>query len=128
MTNNLQLINSALTDLVSFTHFLEEYQLILVSLIGLILLLTTSVIYLIRQTKNQIIQHLANLENTPNNHFTPSVSYPNEQTHIEIPPRAYLNAPNVQSGSPQALIASAPRQPATEPKTGVKRNSYLSRF
>ena len=128
-------LTTALSDLILFTNFLEEYLLIVLSLVSLIILLTTSVLYYIRQTKNQLMTYLHDLETPIQQRYIPVISHPTEP-NFELPAREYLQTPYVSpkpnpNGTPGPVVPSAPMLTTMKSSKNVhdaKRNSYLSRY
>ena len=135
VVDKFQPLTTALNDLILTTDFLEEYLLIALSLMSLIILLTTTVLYYIRQCKNQLISYLHDLENPVQQRYAPIISNPTDP-NFELPPRNYLSTPYVPSNpaptvTPGSIIASAPIFSTNSTSNNIhdqKRSSYLSRY
>ena len=135
VVDKFQPLTTALSDLILITDFLEEYLLIVLSLVSLIILLTTTVLYYIRQCKNQLMSYLHDLENPVQQRYAPIISNPTDP-NFELPPRNYLSTPYVPPNptptvTPGSIIASAPIFSTNSTSNNIhdqKRCSYLSRY
>ena len=132
--DKFQPLLTAVSELLLATEFLEEYLLIALSLVSLAIILTTTVLYYIRQCKNQLMTYLHDLETPVQQRYAPVISHPIDQ-QFELPARDYLQTPYIPScSSPvvvpgpslhRTVIASAPTFNAQRPS---KRDSYHSRL
>ena len=131
IVDKFQPLTTALNDLILTTDFLEEYLLIALSLVSLIILLTTTVLYYIRQCKNQLMSYLHDLENPVQQRYAPIISHPIDQ-QFELPARDYLQTPYVPpKPSPGSIIPSAPIFTNNSTSKNIrdqKRSSYISRY
>ena len=135
IVDKFQPLTTALNDLILSTDFLEEYLLIALSSMSLIILLTTTVLYYIRQCKNQLLSYLHDLESPAQQRHAPIISNPTDP-NFELPPRNYLSTPYVPPNptpvvTPGSILASAPTFSTNSTSNNTheqKRCSYLSRY
>ena len=131
VVDKFQPLLTAVSELLLATEFLEEYLLIALSLVSLTIILTTSVLYYIRQSKNQLMSYLHDLENPVQQRYAPVISHPIDQ-QFELPARDYLQTPYVPpKPSPGSIIPSAPIFTNNSTSKNIrdqKRSSYISRY